>query len=266
MTQTMADGQNWSNSRWWWMIVLVFASQLFLIFWLGRPHKSIPAANDPAPQLGMVGPDAAQVFALRDPTLFALPHSEGFSGPAWLTVPRQVLELPELSEAPEWLALVQNKLGVSFKGFSNTNIAGELPVFAQSDLQLKQPVVAPDPDAFPTQSLFRLTGDLAKRRLLTPLTLTNWPSAEILTNTVVQILVGADGRLVSAPTLLKPRGGPNEADLYALREARKARFEPVTVQDPLNPEAGLAWGQFVFEWHTVPLPLTNSPAETPAPK
>ncbi len=266
MTQSVAGWPRWSKGRWGWMILLVFASQLLLILWLGRAQRPPRVRNDLVPELGLLAPDAAQALAVNDPTLFALPHLVGFSGQAWLTVPQQSLPIPEWSDTPQWLTLVQDKLGANFKEYAFTNPVLQMPLLAQPQLQLKQPALVSDPEAFPTQSVLRLTGELSRRRLLAPLALTNWPGTEILSNTVVQILVGADGRLVSAPTLLKPRGGPNEADLYALREVRKARFEPISVADPLNPQAGLTVGQLIFEWHTVPPAPTNATPEKAAPK
>lgn len=266
MTHESAEPQSWTANRWWALISLVFATQLGLILWLGRPQPSVSVPNDVAPLLQLAGEETAKVLALSDPTLFALPHREGFSGQAWLTIPPQKSEPFEWSEPPHWLTLSQDKLGASFKEFASTNQLNDLPVFAQLEFQFKQPEVTQS-KLFPTRSVLRLVGALAGRRLLVAPSLPSWTNAEILTNSVVQLLVGADGRPVSTPTLLKPPGsGPNEADLYALREARKARFEPMNVPDPADPMAGLTLGQFVFEWYTLPLPVTNNPVQNKLPK
>jgi hypothetical protein len=203
------------------------------------------------------------MLALSDPTLFALPHQVGFSGSAWLTIPAQEFHPFVWSEPNHWFNLAPNDLGSDFREFMSTNQPDILPIITQPDLQFKIPQVA-ESNPFPTQSTLRVTGGLADRRLLVTPALPSWPNSEILTNSVVQLLVGADGKPVSIPILLKPPGvGANEADLHALREARKARFEPLSVNDLTNPLAGLTWGLLVFEWHTLPLPDTNSPAAPP---
>ncbi|HLH53260.1 MAG TPA: hypothetical protein VKY92_06550 [Verrucomicrobiae bacterium] len=261
MTAQAIEPGRWSPGRWWTFVGLVLLAQLALILWLGRPHPAKRASKDSAPVLRLAGPAAASLLALTDPTLFALPHVEGFSGPAWLTIPAQIYQPSEPSEPDHWLTLSREKLGSSFNQFLSTNTETQLPVFAQPDLVFKQPVVVESP-LFPTQSVMRLTGGLADRRLIVPPALPSWTNSEILTNSVVQVIIGADGKPLSAPTLLKPpaSGGPTEADLFALREARKLRFEPLTGVDPLDPMAGLVVGQLIFEWHTLPVPTTNAPS------
>lgn len=261
MTLEQIEPRGWSSSRWWTFICVVFVAQLVLILWLGRPQRIIRVPKDVSPVLRLAGRGATNVLALTDPTLFVLPHMEGFSGLAWLTVPEQEYRPTEWSEPEHWLTLAEDKLGARFNEFISTNTPDRLPVFAQPEFRFKQPVVV-EPAAFPTQSLLRLTGGLADRKLLVAPSLPSWTNAEILTNSVVQIMIGADGKPVSTPTLLKPpgSGGPNEADLFALREARKVQFEPLNVSDPLDPLEGLTVGQFVFEWHTLPLPVTNTPS------
>jgi len=254
MTHEVAEPRHWPVGRWSALIAGVFATQLGLIFWLGKPHPAPPPATDFAPSLSLAGAGAAEVLALSDPTLFALPHRENFSGPAWLSIPEQ--EPPRVEEATPWLELAQEQLGADLRTYMATNRPTDAPLFDKSGFRFKQPAVASS-QPFLTISTLRLTGDLARRRLLNPPALPSWPSTEILTNTIVEVLVGADGKPFS-PKLQVPSSGSVEADRYALGEARKARFEPLLVSNPDDPLAGLMWGQFVFEWQTVPLPATNS--------
>jgi hypothetical protein len=237
----------------------VFGVQLGLIYWLGKPQPlppPLPARPaDFPPSLSLSGPAAADVLALSDPTLFALPHRENFSGPAWLNIREQ--EPPVIQESTPWLALDQEQLGDELQNYMATNRPTDASLFDKSDLRLKQPLV-PNTQPFSTPSTLRLRGDLTRRRLLNPPSLPAWPSADILTNTVVDVLVAADG-IPIRPTLHVPAGFP-EADRYALREVRKARFEPLLATNPANPLEGLVWGQFVFEWQTLPLHVTNNPA------
>jgi TonB family protein len=114
------------------------------------------------------------------------------------------------------------------------------------------------------QSTLLLEGDLARRRLITPLTLRSWPNPDILTNTVVRIAVDAEGRPVS-PTLLSGSGS-SEADQYALEQARAARFEPVRrnpAETAPRSTTPLSWGRLVFRWQTLPPPPPDTPAASP---
>jgi hypothetical protein len=262
MIQDLVESQRWPAKRWWALIGLVFTTQLGLILWLGRPQRVRPLPNDRAPTLQLAGQGAAEVLALSDPTLFALPHREGFSGAAWLTIHAQEFRPFAWSEPPFSLAPIQTQLGADFEKFMSTNQPDGLPVVAQPELKFKVPVVVQS-EPFPTESTLLLTGGLAGRHLLASPALPSWPSAEILTNSVVHMLVAADGESNLA-TLLRPTSGSIEADQYALREARKARFEPLMVNDPANPLEGLTGGQLVFQWHTLPLSITNQAVE-PAP-
>jgi hypothetical protein len=98
---------------------------------------------------------------------------------------------------------------------------------------------------------------LASRRLLNPPKLQSWPASDLLTNSVMRVLVGADGTVISAIQLFTPPGsGSKEADQQALDLSRAARFEPLHTG-----AENLTFGTLIFQWHT--LPLTNAPSPTP---
>jgi hypothetical protein len=143
------------------------------------------------------------------------------------------------------------------------------------NLSLRSTLARPEPEptppeslpqaAGPTQSLLRLEGGLAGRRLVQPIKLKPWPFKEILTNSVVQVVVDAQGQPVSVPVLLSSSGCP-AADDYALGQARAARFESVSRKGPgtmPDPVAHLSWGRLVFVWQTLPLPPTDAPPSSP---
>jgi len=115
-------------------------------------------------------------------------------------------------------------------------------------------------------SALRVEGDLARRRLLAPLELPSWPHPDLLTNTVVQLLVNADGEPVSLTFL--SGCGYSPADQYALDQARAARFQSLSGSGPqrlASPMAHLTWGTMIFEWNTLPITATNAPAPIPQP-
>jgi len=111
---------------------------------------------------------------------------------------------------------------------------------------LLPPVVAEIVVARRTNSTLRVAGDLVNRRLLNPPQLQSWPALDLLTNTVVQVLVNAEGNVFSSTLLTL--SGSKEADQNALDVARAARFEPLRRSSP-----ALTIGALIFEWHTAPL-------------
>jgi TonB family protein len=87
----------------------------------------------------------------------------------------------------------------------------------------------------------QIEGALAERQLPAPISLTNWPFADLLSPGVVQVLVDAAGNVVSS-VILTP-SGYDAADQRALAIARTLRFKPAT---------SVAVGRITFNWHTVP--------------
>ena len=217
------------------------------------------------PALRLAGNVPADLLALNDPTLFALPHRQGFSGLAWLRIPRPPFRSFEWSEDPRWLQISVQRLGAVFGRVMEPDDQNSLPTLARPVPQLTIGEI-PLPRADTGRSLLRLEGDLTRRRLSTPIALPSRSSGELLTKSIVQVIVGANGRLASVPILLPPGSGDKDADDYALRQVKTARFDPVTTSEPgrsSNPVTHLTWGRMVFEWHTVSVPLTNPPPAGP---
>ena len=246
------------------------AFQVGLICWLGEHQPVQPRPVKNAPELKLVGNASAEWLDLTDPTLFALPHPRGFSGPAWLASPR--LPLPPLtwSEPESWLPVPTQALGAALRLFIQTNQFAHLELPAKPTPKPFVPPLVPIPAAEP-QSSFRLAGGLIQRPLLAPPALRSWPPCigsakepEFLANSVVQLLVDAGGRPVSA-TLISTSGS-SDADRFALAQAREVRFEPVEAEGAdraAAPSAQLTWGELIFQWHTLTAPITNAPKEAP---
>jgi TonB family protein len=74
---------------------------------------------------------------------------------------------------------------------------------------------------------------------------------DVIAPTVVQVLVDAAGHIVS--TVMLAGSGVDSADQRALDLARAARFFPAS---------GPALGRIIFNWHTVPAPV-SAPAVSP---
>lgn len=255
----ITEPPRWSRARWWSMLALIFAFQLALIFWLGARGAVDAIRTAHVPNMRIAGPALDDVLALTDPTLLALPHQQGFAGAAWLVIPRIGANPFVWSDSPSWLPIPIEELGNVFRDYITTNQFG--PTVARSPRlpDFTAPEVASWPES-QANSTIRLTGDLAQLGLTQPIGLTSWTNSEMLTNSVVQLLVGADGRAVSA-TLLST-SGLREADQSALEAAIQSRFQPPPQrQGNKSPAARLAWGQMIFEWRTLP-PLAGAVTNT----
>jgi TonB family protein len=245
------------------MVVLIFGVQLGLIFWLGTRAPVRPRPTAAALTLHLAAQASAELRALYDPTLFTLPHAQGFSGPVWQRVPRPEFRPFEWSAPPNRLPLAVDRIGAVFTRLVETNYSDALQFPAQPEANPTLPDLPPL-SLLKDQSVLELEDGLAERRLLTPLQLKSWSSPDILTNSVVQVVVDAEGRPVSV-TLLSGSGSA-DADQYALGQAKAARFKPVSrtpAETSPNPTAPLSWGKMIFRWHTVPTPPTSAPAASP---
>jgi hypothetical protein len=242
-----------------------------MIFWLGEKEPIRARRPAPAPLLQLANNCNSEFLALNDPTLFALPHREGFSGMAWLDSPPLTNASFYWTEEPRWLSVSVTDLGATFKRLVTTNLTVWLEAAATPEPNLFLPQVDMH-SRLETRSSLRIEGVLAQWRALRPFQLPSWPArpvsatdTDLLTNTVVQLVVDGQGQPRSA-TLLTSSGSP-DADNFALDQARMSRFEPPGGLEPnaamrASPLSQLCWGRLIFEWHT--LPVTNSPTGNPA--
>jgi TonB family protein len=254
MTSAMVEPRAWPWRRWWLFVGGVFCAQLALI--LGLSDKSVrqPRPAGFAPSLHLAAPgDAAELVALNDPTLFALPHRQGFAGLAWLRPTQPPLTSFTWPVETNWLQVSVEGLGSSIDPPSQTAKPGFLVGHIRPEPVVTMAESGPLPGGA-SDSRLRVEGGLAGRKLLAPLKVPSQPHTDLLNDTVVQIMVNADGWLLSVPTLLSGSGSP-AADQEALRLARCARFNAVMSAGPgrnASPMAAVNWGRLVFEWHTVP--------------
>jgi hypothetical protein len=252
------------------LIALAFAAHVGLIFAFGDRRPVLPRPPRPAPELRLaIGSN--ELLELHDPTLFALPHPKGFAAAAWREISQTGFPPPfRWTEPPRWLALPVKQLGDTLWSFVQTNS------FARVEFET---LPAPDwprlaawlENAPAPPSRLRAVGPLARRALLNPLQLPSRPGTELLTNSVVQVLVDAAGNVVSH-TLLRPESGSKDpdqqqADQRALELAKAARFAPLPPagRAPTNLLGPFTRGTLIFEWHTVPRPVTNAPPANPSP-
>jgi hypothetical protein len=248
-----------SRRRWWLFAILIFAGQLAMIFSLSDHSTPLPSRGSTAPTLRLLEGPANELLALSDPTLFALPHPRSFSGRAWLSKPSIPHRSFEWTAELEWLPLPVGQLGQGFARFLDTSRDETFNTFAAPEPHLIQPELATNA-VFPQKSTFRVEGPLQNRKLLTPIELKSFPHNDLLTNSVIELVVGENG-VPTSWKRLPPGSGSLDADQEAMRLAGSARFESNVRYGPkreTNSPAinNLTWGRMVFSWHT--LPATNT--------
>ena len=248
--------QSWSLTRWMVCVIVALAVHVGLIFAFGNRKPIVPRSVANAPQIRL-STTRSELQVLEDPTLFALPHPRGFAATAWLQLPEVEFAPFRWTEPPQLLDLPVAKLGGAFLHFAETNVVPRIEAETLTPVQT-MPLVSIDPETNLKQhTTVSTSGSITKRRWLNaPALLRSWPAADLLTNSVVRIVVDTDGQVFS-PALLPPGSGSKAADQYALEIARSARFARL----PRN--ASQTIGVLVFEWHTVPVPDTNAPATKP---
>ncbi len=253
MNAASPEPLTWSLQRWFLFFLLVFASQLVLIFFLSsRKSHSSPVPLVARTTFQTISGHLSEAKLLEsglvsDPSLFAMANVQGFSGAAWLKRSPSRYELSEQHETPFWLTLNTSHLGTAISQFVRNDLI--TPVSLQQDAppQLHLALV-PDATAMVrSNSRFRVEGAIASRLAAFP-PLKSLATNEIFNETVAQVAVDPDGLVVSA-RLLEKSGFP-EADRSALEIARRLSFLPMRT-------GGIVWGKLIFDWHTVPGNGTN---------
>jgi TonB family protein len=257
MTAPPREPVRWTRRRWLITTGVLLVAHLGAISYFGeRPHL-LPRASRSRTALHLaVDPWSVKQIAdlptIDDPSLFALPSLHGFSGKAWLTFPRFEYPVRSWTEPPAYLALDADALGQSFAGTGGSNV---IPVttLAGKPAELLKIQISVPPLPVASASEFRIEGAAANRRLLEAMELPSWPSSDLLTNTVVQVLVDGEGNCVSA--MLLASSGSKGADQFAVGRASAARFEPITQAGGAPGNA--TFGRMVFRWRTVSASETN---------
>ena len=248
----------WSLNRWLTLIALVFAAHAGLLFMFGARKPAVPRPATDFPRLQLAD-GANELLALNDPTLFALPHPRDFVTAVWSQPPVVTSPTNHWAEPTNWLSLSADELMAVFNQFMQTSQVAGVVLQSKPPVRFSTPPQSIEP-ALAQNSTMRIEGDLTQRRLLTPMAdLPQWPFADVIAPSRVQVLVDEAGDVVSALLLpsennLEALSHYDAADQYALELARAARFTPAP---------HLTVGQMIFTWRTVPPAATNAPAGPP---
>jgi hypothetical protein len=256
------EPRTWSRGRLFGWVLVVFAIQLGFIFWMSDRRPPKIRQDNLGPSLTVAVNRNAELLALADPTLFALPHQQSFSGEAWLNFRRtgslSTTNAPEIGPgigAP----LAFSAFGRDFSEFMATNPFNTFTGLPKPEPQFS--AVESSPAApFPSRSGLEISGGLASRHLISACELPGWSRYTnalgepcLLSNTVLRALVNAEGKVLSV--LLISSSGWKEADTYAMEKAKAARFDALDAtgaETVTNPLARLHWGELSFAWETLP--------------
>jgi hypothetical protein len=251
-----------SRLKLWLAIALVFAAQVALTFWLGHQPPAKHFQPPVVPMVYTADDRSRDLLAINDPTLFLLPHRDNFSGDAWLKMEPRKFTPTNWTEPARPLDLPKEQLGAAFVAFMQTNRPPRFQPRIESGLDTEEAAAAPfSPLSVPSRMF--VEGDLAQLRLLTPLHLPPQTNLDLLTNTVIRMVVDAQGYPFSC--VIWERSGSDEADTMALTNfARSIRFSPPEAEAlRAIPTNKMVSGKLVFEWKTVPPVATNAPPGTP---
>lgn len=251
--------QRWGARRWVLVVALVFTVEVSLVVALSwRPGESLPAP--PRQTTLRFVTDAALNRRLQglewmpDPARFATPGPRGFTADLWRPTPPPNLPWSPRTEPPRWLEQRLEKDG-ELTAFSvespwRAPRVGEYPPPVMPLVRIEGP-------ALPSRSLLNVEGDLTGWRVVSVGDLPVWPLEDVLPPSVVQVVVGPEGSVLSV--ILQPPGsGLAAADARALELAREVRFEALPVG-----RTGLTWGRLVFRWATVLPPPPEGATNTP---
>jgi hypothetical protein len=246
----------------WLAVAVVFVIQVALLFLVGNPPPAAPLQTPAAPKIYLSAKGSEELLALQDPTLFVLPHRDNFSGDAWLKIPTLKFAPTNWTEPPRPLSLPVEQLGATFVTFMKTNPPPRYQLALESGLDADR-VDIPPMKSISVPSSLRVEGDLGRLRLLTPLRLPPQTNSELLANTVVQLVVNAEGYPFS-PVILAGSGS-DDADQSVLTNFAKAvRFAPAQAAAlGTVPGNKMTMGKLIFEWQTVLPAPTNAPASIP---
>jgi hypothetical protein len=251
-----------SRLKIWFAIAMVFAAQVGVAFWLGNPPPVKHFQPATVPVIYMADDRSRDLLAINDPTLFILPHRDNFSGDAWLKMAPRKFSPTNWTEPARPLDLPREQLGATFVAFMQTNHPPRFQPRIESGLDTAEAGAAPLPPISVPSRMF-VEGDLAKLRLLTPLHLPPQTNSDLLTNTVIRMVVDAQGYPYSA--VIWERSGNEDADAMALTNfARAVRFSPPEAEALRTvPTNRMVSGKLVFEWQTMPPAPTNAPSGNP---
>ncbi len=236
----------WNRGKWLAAVGVVFGVQIAVLVWGSRGVESrsvYPA--EPQLSFGERQDEGWAADDVENPFLFASASWNGFSGEAWLRKPDW--------EPPALLRPVRERyLGMEETGDLMRSEAGERNFTLVERRRPRAVFAFPEapPRADGRKSELKLEG-FANRPLVAGIALPEQFHSDVLEDSVVEVLLGRDGLVISA-RVIENSGSP-KADADALGLAKEARFAPVK-----NGEESPVIGKLIFSWFALNLGDTNN--------
>ena len=258
---------SWTERRWRKLVALIFLVQLGLLFWLDDSVPIPPTTEKAAKFIWMIEEPTPREWEenilVNDPLQFALPNPHGFSGRAWMDSKPPRLAVGDWDEPARFYEAQQ-----AFGGGQSGRLSA-VPALSLSSSPLMEskpwPSIGNLPLAVTTpanlQSVLKVVSPGPERSLLKPLQLPVWKSGDLLSNSVVEVTVAAEGHVLGARIL--NRSGWPAADEWALSAAKRARFSPRPAAGEGGREGITEPIRLIFEWSSsstngiVPNPPVN---------
>ncbi|MCS7091666.1 MAG: energy transducer TonB [Verrucomicrobiota bacterium] len=252
MSTASTVSDRWSWKHWGAVYGSLLALHVFGLWWYGS--HSVPPRRmlEQAPFWQEAHPFLTASWPWLDPTLFVHGHPESFSGPAWMVAPR-VEYRPGLALGPPHF--LDPPVGGIMERYAAVVRESEwmpspLSLRAQPE-PLVRTALAQKP-VVTRSSRMVLAGwpqGISLRAHVPPLPA--WSAPDMLTNSVVRVLIRPPGRVLSATLLIS--SGFEPADQKALELARELEFEvPAGLWNQKDAQNGLIAGSVIYEWQSLP--------------
>ena len=245
MNTPVRDPAAWTRGRFLAAAGVLFVLQIGLIF-LFAARVSPPRPAPPPPpsyrafSAAVSEEQLLRTFFVGEPDIFLTPNSHGFSGRGWMNQPPPQYQPTNQLEEPDWLPFLPDRLGTVVPLKQGRPALPPMLAEPAGPETEPLPIFLP-PRIVPAQSVFNLEGEVSARLAGDPPALRSWPSAALLSNSVVQIAVTPAGDVIAARLLA--RSGLADADADALAKARTLQFRPSSLP-------GVKWARAVFQWRT----------------
>ena len=263
MNDGISDLDKWPRTKWRKIISLLFVMQILLAWVLSEKSKPTHLPKHSGPSVSWINnvtyfnPINYYLNLLLNPTLFALPNTNNFSGDAWIKLPPLQFQTSEWIDSVSGIGLNVTNMGISFA----QEILGRSPISSVSSDSIKPRylellLLNPLPLK---ESYYSVLGPLDSYSNSLPSHLPSWPYQEnfLLSNTIVQVWINDQGNVVSS--VLESGCGLKEADQYALNQAKWARFDRKTLWDTNATNQTPTWqsSRIIFYWNTTNTLVTN---------
>ena len=239
--RAVLEKQTWPPKKWYTLIGCLFLIHILFYYIFLDSRKIVPRQPDTRQKTLMVAnydtdphSAVASIIEAFDPSVFAGAHENGVSGFLWTE--KQTTTYSSKSAYPSFE--ITPPTNIFAKELSDVLMPTAERIEVQESpyvpsLKLKESYVR----TFPTHSYIQLPDSLKNTWKLPPMELPTQSWNGILPNTVVQAVLGEDGRIFSA-TLFSSSGMPqaDEDAIRAIQSMRLLPIAPVLTDTPRRPD------------------------------